>query len=121
MRGPRCTEATASSGLPGSSRPGPCLTVEVDSAEALVALAGTLSPGEVELHITLDPTQPVEESALWPQPPDEGDGWCLPTETVETVRRRRHSCCAGRPGHHLAHGGPRPPCTIWPYRLGSAS
>ena len=69
--------------LPGLD-PGPCLTVEVDSAEALVAAAPTLSAAEVELRITLDPTQLVEESALWPRVPDEN--WLEPAdETVETV------------------------------------
>ena len=47
--------------LPG---PGPerCRTIEVDSAEALVAAAPALSSsGEVEIRFTLDPDQPVEE------------------------------------------------------------
>jgi hypothetical protein len=70
--------------LPGL-QPGPCLRVEVDSAEELVAIAATLPSGDVELHVALDPTQPVEESALWPQASD--DNWLDPSdETVETVR-----------------------------------
>ena len=83
MPGPRYTEAMATSGCPVSD-PGPCLTVEVDSAEALVAAGPTLSGAEVELRITLDPTQLVEESALWPRVPDEN--WLEPAdETAETV------------------------------------
>jgi thiamine pyrophosphate-dependent enzyme len=69
--------------LPGLD-PGPCLTVEVDSAEVLVALVPALSSAEVELHVTLDPTQPVEESTLWPSAPE--DNWLEPTdETVGAV------------------------------------
>jgi hypothetical protein len=69
--------------LPGLD-PGPSLTVEVDSAEALVAAAPTLSSAEVELRITIDPTQPVEASTLWPRVPD--DNWLEPAdETVEAV------------------------------------
>jgi hypothetical protein len=69
--------------LPGLE-PGACLTVEADSAEALVAVAPTVSSGEVELHITLDPTEPVEELVPWPRAPDEN--WLEPDdETVEAV------------------------------------
>jgi hypothetical protein len=57
----------------------------VDSAEGLVAVAATLPSGEVELHISLDPTQSVEELSSWPRSPD--DNWLEPAdETVETVR-----------------------------------
>jgi hypothetical protein len=69
--------------LPGHDS-GPCLTVEVDSVEALVAVAPTLSSREVELHIALDPTQPVEESALRSGIPDAL--WLEPAdETIEAV------------------------------------
>ena len=91
--------------LPGLE-PGPCLTVEVDSAEALVAVAATLPSGEVELHVTLDPTQPVEESALWPRPPD--DNWLEPAdETVEKVRAAATLVVLAGPGTiwHMAVSG----------------
>ena len=91
--------------LPGLE-PGPCLTVEVDSAEALVDVAATLPSGEVEIHITLDPTQPVEESALWPRAPD--DNWLEPAdETVGTVRSAATLVLLAGPGvvSHMAVPG----------------
>jgi len=91
--------------LPGLE-PGPCLTVEVDSAEALVAVADTLPPGEVELHITLDPTQPVEDSAPWPRAPD--DNWLEPSEeTIEAVRAAASLVLLAGPGviTHMAVPG----------------
>ena len=91
--------------LPGLD-PGPCLTVEVDSAEALVAAAPTLSAAEVELRITLDPTQLVEESALWPRVPDEN--WLEPAdETVETVGAAATVLLLAGPGviRHMAVPG----------------
>src|ERR1700722_10465110 len=91
--------------LPGPE-PGPRLTVEVDSAEALVAAAATLPSGEVELHVTLDPTQPVEESAPWPRAPD--DSWVVPAdEAVETVRSAARLVLLAGPGiiSHMAVPG----------------
>jgi hypothetical protein len=91
--------------LPGLE-PGPCLTVEVDSAEALAAVAATLPSGEVELHITLDPDEPVVESALWPRAPD--DSWLEPTdETVESVRTAATIAVLAGPGviSHMAVPG----------------
>jgi len=91
--------------LPGLE-PGPRLTLEVDSAEALVAAAATLPSGEVELHVTLDPTQPVEESTPWPRVPD--DSWVVPAdETVETVRSAATLVLLAGPGiiSHMAVPG----------------
>jgi hypothetical protein len=91
--------------LPGLD-PGPCLTVEVDSAEALVAAVPTLSAAEVELRITLDPTQLVEESVLWSRVPDEN--WSEPAdETVETVAAAATVLLLAGPGviRHMAVPG----------------
>jgi len=91
--------------LPGPE-PGPRITLEVDSAEALVAAAATLPSGEVELHVTLDPTQAVEESAPWPRAPD--DSWVVPAdETVETVRSAATLVVLAGPGiiSHMAVPG----------------
>jgi hypothetical protein len=91
--------------LPGLE-PGPRLAVEVDSAEALVAAAVTLPSREVELHVTLDPTQPVEESAPWPRASD--DSWVVPSdETVETVRSAATLVLLAGPGiiSHMAVPG----------------
>jgi hypothetical protein len=69
--------------LPGLDA-GPGLTVEVDSAEALVAAVSALSSGEVELHVTVDPDQPVDEVVPPLSAPD--DDWLEPAdETVEAV------------------------------------
>ena len=93
--------------LPGLD-PGPCLTVEVDSAEALVAAAPTLFAAEVELRITLDPAQLVEEPALWPRVPDEN--WLEPAdETVETVGAAATVLLLAGPGVIRHNGGPGPP------------
>ncbi len=83
--GLRRTEATVVFWLPGLD-PGPRRTIEVDSAEALVAAAPALSSsGEVELRLTLDPDQPVEGSVPPSAAPDET--WVEPAdETVEAVR-----------------------------------
>lgn len=74
--------------LPGLD-PGPCLTVEVDSAEALVAIAPKLSSTDVELHITLDPSQPVED--VVPLPGAHTDNWQEPADeavlAVDTAAR----------------------------------
>jgi hypothetical protein len=91
--------------LPGVDA-GPCLAVEVDSAEALVAAAPTFSAAEVELRITLDPTQLVEESALWSRVPDEN--WLEPAdETVETVGAAATVLLLAGPGviRHMAVPG----------------
>ena len=91
--------------LPGLD-PGPCLTVEVDSAEALVAAAPTLSTAEVELRITLDPTELVEEPDLWPRVPDEN--WLEPAdETVEMVGAAATVLLLAGPGvvRHMAVPG----------------
>ncbi len=91
--------------LPGLDA-GPCLTVEVDSAEALVAAAPTLSAAEVELRITLDPTQLVEESALRAGVPDEN--WLEPAaETVETMGAAATLLLLAGPGviRHMAVPG----------------
>ena len=69
--------------LPGLD-PGPTLTCEVDSGEALIAAVSASSSADVELHITADPSQPVEESVPLLNAP--GDNWLDPAdETVETV------------------------------------
>jgi hypothetical protein len=91
--------------LPGLDA-GPCLTVEVDSAETLVAAVPTLSAAEVELRITLDPAQLVEESALWPSVPDEN--WLEPAdETIETVGAAATLLLLAGPGviRHMAVPG----------------
>jgi Thiamine pyrophosphate enzyme, central domain len=82
--------------LPGPG-PGPCLRVEVNSADELVAMAPTLSSGEVELHITLDPTQTIEETTLRSRPPD--DNWLEPTDdAVEAVRAANTLVLLAGPG-----------------------
>ncbi len=70
--------------LPGRDHE-PTSTIEADSAEALVAALPALSSsGEVELRITLDPEQPVEDSFPRPHAPD--DSWIEPAEeTVEAT------------------------------------
>ncbi len=70
--------------LPGLDH-APCRTIEADSAEALVtALPALSSSGEVELRITLDPDQPLEDSVPLPVAPD--DNWLEPAEeTVEAM------------------------------------
>ncbi len=91
--------------LPGLES-GQCRTVEVDSAEALVAIAGTLPSGEVELHITLDPTQQVEELAPWPRSPD--DNWLEPADdAVGAVRAAATLVLLAGPGiiSHMAVPG----------------
>lgn len=85
---------------------GPRLTVEVDSAEALVAAVPTLAAAEVEVRVALDPTQPVEESALWPLLSDEN--WSVPAdEAVEAMRAAAHPLLLAGPGviRHLAVAG----------------
>jgi hypothetical protein len=91
--------------LPGLD-PGLCLTVEVDSAEALVAAVPTLSTAEVELRITLDPTEVVEETDLWPRVPDEN--WLEPAdETVAMVGAAATVLLLAGPGvvRHMAVPG----------------
>jgi thiamine pyrophosphate-dependent enzyme len=70
--------------LPGFD-PGPTGTIEVDSADALVAALPALSAsGGVELRVALDPDQPVEDS--FPPPLASDDGWLEPAdEAVEAV------------------------------------
>ena len=94
-------------------------TIEVDSAEALVAAAPALSStGEVEMRFTLDPDQPVE--SFVPPPPAPDDNWVEPAEdTVEAVRDASNFGPAVRAGR----GGQRsvPACTTSPRRPGSGS
>ncbi len=70
--------------LPGRGHE-PACAVEVDSTEALVAALPALSsPGDVEVRITLDPEQPVEDTVPPPVAPD--DTWLEPAvETIEAV------------------------------------
>jgi hypothetical protein len=70
--------------LPGLET-GPCHTVEADSAAALVAAVPALSSsGEVELHVTLDPSQPVDGSV--PPSVSPEDNWLEPVDdTVAAV------------------------------------
>jgi len=69
--------------LPGFDHE-PCRTIEADSAEALMdALPALSSSGEVELRITLDPHQPVEDSVPAPIAPD--DTWLEPAEETAEV------------------------------------
>ncbi len=57
----------------------PSRTIEVDSAEALLAALPALSSsGDVEVRITLDPDQPVQDSV--PPPVAPRDNWLEPTE-----------------------------------------
>ena len=91
--------------IPGLD-PGPLLTIEVDSAEALVAIAPTLSSAEVELHITLDPSRPVQESV--PLPRVHADNWPEPAdETVLAVDTADRTVLLAGPGvvRHLAVPG----------------
>ncbi len=62
---------------------GACLTVVADSPDALAGAVPDLSSlDEVELRITLDPDQPVEDSV--PPPPARDDNWIEPVD--ETVK-----------------------------------
>jgi hypothetical protein len=71
--------------LPGID-PGPCHTIEADTAEALLAAVPALSSsGEVELRLNLDPGQLVDGAV--PRPSGAEDTWMEPDEeTVEAVR-----------------------------------
>ena len=70
--------------LPGRDHE-PADTIEVDSPEALeAALSALSSSGDVEVRITLDPDQPVEDTLPPPVAPD--DTWLEPAgETVEAA------------------------------------
>jgi hypothetical protein len=83
--------------LPGFDHE-PCRTIEADSAEALVAALPALSSsGEVELRITLDPLQPVEDSVPAPIAPD--DTWLEPAEeTVEVAGAAARVVLVAGPG-----------------------
>jgi Thiamine pyrophosphate enzyme, central domain len=70
--------------LPGLD-PEPGRVIEVDSPEALLAAAPALSSsGELELRLTLDPGQPVED--LVPRPAASDDTWLEPAdETIDAL------------------------------------
>ena len=83
--------------LPGLGPEG-CRTIEADSAETLVAAVPALSSaGEVQIHFTLDPDQPVE--SFVPPAPAPGDNWVEPAEdTVEAVGAASNLVLLAGPG-----------------------